>query len=130
MLQGGCFCGRIRYEVAGHPFHEANCHCSICRRSGALWGYDFENEKLTVSGPTQVYMWNRKWLEFHFFPQCASWAYWRAVKARPDGRRHMGFNLRLANDPAAVQDIALVHHDTETRDDLPGDGKCVADVWA
>jgi hypothetical protein len=33
MLQGGCFCGRIRYEVTGVPFHETNCHCSICRRT-------------------------------------------------------------------------------------------------
>ena len=32
MLQGGCFCGRIRYEVTGTPFNETNCHCSICRR--------------------------------------------------------------------------------------------------
>jgi hypothetical protein len=36
MLKGGCYCGRIRYEAAGPPFHETNCHCSICRRtSGA-----------------------------------------------------------------------------------------------
>jgi hypothetical protein len=36
MLKGGCFCGDIRYEAAGAPFHETNCHCSICRRtSGA-----------------------------------------------------------------------------------------------
>jgi hypothetical protein len=36
MLNGGCFCGDIRYEAAGAPFHETNCHCSICRRtSGA-----------------------------------------------------------------------------------------------
>lgn len=33
MLQGGCFCGRIRYEVAGRPFDETNCHCSMCRRT-------------------------------------------------------------------------------------------------
>jgi hypothetical protein len=33
MLQGGCYCGRIRYEVTGAPFHETNCHCSICRRT-------------------------------------------------------------------------------------------------
>ena len=30
-LNGGCFCGRIRYEVTGTPFHETNCHCAICR---------------------------------------------------------------------------------------------------
>jgi hypothetical protein len=33
MLQGGCFCGRIRYGVTGAPFHQTNCHCSICRRT-------------------------------------------------------------------------------------------------
>lgn len=36
MLTGGCFCGTVRYEADGVPFHETNCHCDICRRtSGA-----------------------------------------------------------------------------------------------
>jgi hypothetical protein len=33
MLQGGCYCGRIRYEVTGTQFNKTNCHCSICRRT-------------------------------------------------------------------------------------------------
>src|SRR6201987_4547315 len=33
MLTGGCFCNAIRYEARGTPFHETNCHCSICRRT-------------------------------------------------------------------------------------------------
>jgi hypothetical protein len=33
MLTGGCCCGQIRYEAAGLPFAETNCHCSICRRT-------------------------------------------------------------------------------------------------
>ena len=33
MLPGGCYCGQIRYEAEDTPFHETNCHCSICRRS-------------------------------------------------------------------------------------------------
>ncbi|HEY7758710.1 MAG TPA: GFA family protein [Burkholderiales bacterium] len=33
MLKGGCFCGNLRYEAAGKPSHETNCHCSICRRT-------------------------------------------------------------------------------------------------
>jgi hypothetical protein len=33
MLTGGCYCGQVRYEVTGTPFHETNCHCSICRRT-------------------------------------------------------------------------------------------------
>ena len=31
--KGGCFCGRIRYEAVGVPFHATHCHCSICRRT-------------------------------------------------------------------------------------------------
>ena len=43
MLKGGCYCGRIRYEAAGMPFHETNCHCSICRRFlGAAYGTFFQ----------------------------------------------------------------------------------------
>jgi len=33
MLTGGCFCGSVRYEAGGAPFHLTNCHCSICRRT-------------------------------------------------------------------------------------------------
>jgi hypothetical protein len=33
VLTGGCFCGAIRYEARGAPFHETNCHCTICRRT-------------------------------------------------------------------------------------------------
>ena len=36
MLKGGCFCGAVRYEAEGEPWHQTVCHCSICRRtSGA-----------------------------------------------------------------------------------------------
>ncbi len=31
-IQGGCLCGRMRYEVDGPLFDVANCHCSMCRR--------------------------------------------------------------------------------------------------
>lgn len=32
MIEGGCFCGFVRYRAGGVPGHETNCHCSICRR--------------------------------------------------------------------------------------------------
>lgn len=36
MLRGGCFCRFVRYETDAALFDEANCHCSVCRRtSGA-----------------------------------------------------------------------------------------------
>lgn len=34
---GGCFCGRVRYRVAGEPESSSICHCVSCRRaSGAV----------------------------------------------------------------------------------------------
>lgn len=36
VLEGGCFCGAIRYRVDAVPTNETCCHCTICRRtSGA-----------------------------------------------------------------------------------------------
>ncbi|GLU33718.1 GFA family protein [Trinickia caryophylli] len=32
MLEGGCFCGRIRYELLAAPFSSLICHCMDCRR--------------------------------------------------------------------------------------------------
>ena len=35
-IEGGCFCGAIRYEFEGGDYPIANCHCSMCRKtSGA-----------------------------------------------------------------------------------------------
>ena len=32
-LDGGCFCGRVRYRITAPPLGVAHCHCSICRRA-------------------------------------------------------------------------------------------------
>jgi hypothetical protein len=32
MLEGGCFCGRVRYEVDEGEYIAADCHCTLCRR--------------------------------------------------------------------------------------------------
>ena len=31
-LQGGCLCGKVRYEITGPLFNADHCHCSMCRR--------------------------------------------------------------------------------------------------
>lgn len=35
MIEGGCFCGAIRYEIDDGDYLVANCHCSMCRRTSA-----------------------------------------------------------------------------------------------
>ncbi len=129
MTEGSCHCGAVRWHYEGVPESATACNCSICRRYGALWAYDYKGEKVSVSGTTQVYLWGRKWIEFHFCPHCACIIYWRGARPGKDGRRSIGFNLRLA-PPDVVKSLALIHHDTETMDDLPRDGMRVADIWA
>lgn len=129
-MDGTCHCGAVRWRFEGAPTSATSCNCSICRRHGALWGYGCEGEDFTVTGETRTYAWNRKWLEFHFCGTCACVVAWVAGARGEDGRLRGAVNLRLAAAPDAVMGLALVHHDTETRSDLPPDGKCVADVWA
>jgi hypothetical protein len=36
LIEGGCFCGNIRYEITLAEYPVASCHCSMCRKtSGA-----------------------------------------------------------------------------------------------
>lgn len=38
MIEGGCFCGSVRYSFESDDYLSANCHCSMCRRtSGAAF---------------------------------------------------------------------------------------------
>jgi hypothetical protein len=41
MVTGGCFCGRVRYEVGAPLMNARSCHCSRCRKafSGAGSAY-------------------------------------------------------------------------------------------
>jgi hypothetical protein len=32
MVEGGCLCGAIRYQVQGAPLHAGYCHCRMCQR--------------------------------------------------------------------------------------------------
>ena len=38
IVEGGCFCGSIRFSFELNSYPSANCHCSMCRRiSGAAF---------------------------------------------------------------------------------------------
>ena len=53
-LEGGCFCGAIRYRIEGDPRRVTHCHCLHCRRtSGAAfvtWAEVDERSLTFVSG--------------------------------------------------------------------------------
>jgi hypothetical protein len=128
MIEGSCHCGAVCWSFEGVPESATACNCTVCRRYGVLWAYDYENEGIRVSGPTQAYVRGRT-LGFHFCQACGCVAYWRALAPGDDGRRRIAVNLRLA-EPEAVGAIVLDRFDgLESFEDLGRDGRCVADMW-
>jgi hypothetical protein len=56
-------------------------------------------------------------------------AFWRGKRIDEHGRRRIAVNLRLA-EPEAVAEVPIDHFDgLNTFEDLPRDGRCVADYW-
>ena len=128
MIEGTCLCGAVRWTFEGQPDGATACNCTACRRYGVLWAYDYENQGIRVAGATRPFV-RGKALEFHFCPRCGCVVFWRAQRDDADGRRRIAVNLRLA-EPATVATIPIDHFDgLDTFDDLPRDGKCVADYW-
>jgi hypothetical protein len=93
-----------------------------------LWAYDFEGERIRVSGSTRAYVRGNS-IGFHFCPACGCVAFWRSLEPNEAGRRRIAVNLRLT-EPEAVAQIPIDRFDgLETFEDLPRDGRCVADYW-
>lgn len=129
MIEGTCHCGAVRWTFDGMPSSATACNCTICRRYGVLWAYDFEGEKIAATGVTKAYFHGSKTLGFHFCPECGCVAYWRGLSVQDDGRRRIAVNLRLA-EPDAVGAIAVEHLDgLDSWEHLPPDGRRVADMW-
>ena len=40
-MEGGCFCGAVRYAVEGEPINSGICHCNTCRRIASATGLPF-----------------------------------------------------------------------------------------
>jgi len=97
MIAGSCHCGAVRYEVEAAPETLASCACSICRRTGALCAY-YRPAQVRVSGPTDIYMWGDRAMEFHRCRICGCHTHWTAVDRAYD---RMGVNARMM-DPAVV----------------------------
>lgn len=132
MLKGQCHCGALEWSLEGDPGSITACNCTLCSRYGALWAYDYEHERIRLSGSALTYTRVGKddpALEIHFCGRCGCVLAWRGLRLDHDGRRRIAVNIRLA-DPAAVADLPIDHFDgLNTFDDLPGDGSCVRDLW-
>lgn len=93
-IEASCHCGAVRFSVETTPGDVNSCNCSVCRRYGALWGY-YRPSEVTFAdgnGPTEIYMWGDRDLEFHRCKGCGCVTHWASVDRTYD---RMAVNARL-----------------------------------
>lgn len=107
MIEASCHCGAVRFAVPTAPEDLNDCACSICRRYGTLWAYYAldEVDRPADNGPTDVYVWGDRELEFHRCHSCGCVVWWAPVDR---GRNRMGVNGRLF--PAETLALTPVRH--------------------
>ncbi len=132
MLEGHCHCGAVRWTFDGVPDGATICNCTICRRYGVLWAYDYEGEGIRIHAAPEAigsYVRSGGGISFNFCRICGCVSHWRGLEPGNDGRRRIAVNLRLA-EPDAVAAIPIDRFDgLGAFEDLPRDGRCVADYW-
>ncbi len=131
-LTGACHCGEAYWTIEGGPGAITACNCTLCCRYGALWAYDYEDERIRLVGPSHAYKragLSDPALEIRFCPTCGCVLCWRGLHPRPDGRRRIAVNIRLAA-PEAVANLPVVHFDGLDMTGLSDGGRCVRDLWS
>lgn len=132
MISGACHCGAVSFTLADRPEAVTACNCTLCRRYGTLWAYDFDGHGIRITADPKalgVYRRYKATIGFHFCKTCACVTHWRALSPGADGRRRIAVNLRMAA-PEAVAALPLQQFDGLTIwQDLPPDGRCVSDIW-
>lgn len=99
-LIGTCHCGRVGIILKAPPDFVNDCNCSLCRKSGALWGY-FDQSQVSVTGDTESYQRADREtpiVNIHFCKECGNTTHWTLTEfggsfvEDPD---RMGANMHL-----------------------------------
>ena len=100
-----CHCHSVRIEVSSRPSYLNECHCSVCRRYGVLWGYYRPDQVRLVCEPgaTEFYSWGDRDLEFHRCRSCGCVTHW---KDTDDTIPRMAINGRLF-DPDDIAGVPI-----------------------
>jgi hypothetical protein len=81
--KGGCSCGAVRFELAGHPLWVLACHCDACKkRTGSAYGVSVMVENKSVkefTGETRTYTRagdSGNKVRYEFCPHCGTTLRW------------------------------------------------------
>lgn len=94
MIAGSCHCGAVRLTVPKAPEDLGSCNCSICRRTGGLWGY-YEPDEVDIgdsSARLVGYVQGDETLTTWHCGICGCTTHW---SPRDPAYERMGVNLRM-----------------------------------
>jgi hypothetical protein len=109
-LQGSCHCGAVRLTLPSALEKATSCNCSLCRRSGAIFGY-YECGTIPAQGHpenTEEYVWGDRTLRNVRCKTCGILTQWEPLEFKP-GVRH-GVNLRNF-DPKPLESVPVRRFD-------------------
>jgi hypothetical protein len=96
-LQGGCFCGAVRYRTADRPSMVLLCHCSMCRRSAGApsvaW-FTVPLAGLQLSGDALTYHRSSERSRRGFCARCGT-----SLTFVEDGLGDIGLTVASLDDP-------------------------------
>lgn len=96
--QGGCHCGRVRYEATSDLTQVLDCNCSICAKRGALWAFVKAPQfKLTQGeGALNDYQFGQKRIHHLFCASCGIGSFSRGLA--PNGEETFAINVACLDD--------------------------------
>jgi hypothetical protein len=101
MLKLSCLCSSVAIELAKRPDFAHECNCTLCRKTGARWGY-FHPSEVTVEGSTSGYCRSDKEepnAQVRFCATCGSTTHFVLTEQAiaKHGNSLVGINMSLAD---------------------------------
>ena len=101
-LEGGCFCGKVRYRLTGKPKWAGHCHCRSCQKATAAafasWAGLHSADVEIISGTLSIYH-SSPGVERGFCKACGTSLTYAKEESWP-GEMHI--LLPTLDDPAAI----------------------------
>ncbi len=98
VYQGGCHCGKVRYEVTADLDRVMACNCSICAKRGSILAFAAEPQFKLLSGEDALtdYQFNKRIIHHLFCGTCGVAAFARGTA--PNGQPMVAINVRCLDD--------------------------------
>jgi hypothetical protein len=91
--QGGCHCGRVRYQAESDLAQVVDCNCSICMKRGALWAFVKASGFKLIQGSDALtdYQFGKKKIHHLFCSTCGIGSFSRGLA--PNGEETFAVNV-------------------------------------